>query len=54
MVGLNTDLTGVTQQLNVLTFRTFEFFVMAAAIYYLITKLVTLSARLLASRLFRY
>jgi polar amino acid transport system permease protein len=54
VVGLNTDLTGITQELNVRTFRTFEFFVMAAAIYYLITKFVTLSARLLASRLFRY
>ena len=54
VVGLNSDLTGVTQELNVRTFRTFEFFVMAAAIYYLITKTVTLSARLLASRLFRY
>jgi polar amino acid transport system permease protein len=54
VVGLNTDLTGITQELNVRTFRTFEFFVLAAAIYYLITKLVTLSARLIASRLFRY
>jgi len=54
VVGLNTDLTGVTQELNVRTFRTFEFFVMAAALYYLITKTVTLSARLLAARLFRY
>jgi His/Glu/Gln/Arg/opine family amino acid ABC transporter permease subunit len=54
VVGLNSDLTGITQELNVRTFRTFEFFVMAAAIYYLITKFVTLSARLAASRLFRY
>jgi len=54
VVGLNTDLTGITQELNVRTFRTFEFFAMAAVIYYLITKLVTLSARLAASRLFRY
>ncbi len=54
VVGLNSDLTGITQGLNVRTFRTFEFFVMAAAIYYLITKFVTLSARLVASRLFRY
>jgi len=54
VVGLNSDLTGITQELNVRTFRTFEFFVMAAAIYYLITKFVTLSARLLAARLFRY
>jgi His/Glu/Gln/Arg/opine family amino acid ABC transporter permease subunit len=54
VVGLNSDLTGITQELNVRTFRTFEFFVMAAAIYYLITKTVTLSARLMAARLFRY
>jgi hydroxyproline transport system permease protein len=54
VVGLTTDLTGVTQELNVRTFRTFEFFAMAAVIYYVLTKLVTLSARLVASRLFRY
>ena len=54
VVGLNNDLTGVTQELNVRTFRTFEFFVIAAVIYYFITKIVTLSARLVASRLFRY
>ena len=44
VVGINTDLAGVTQELNVRTFRTFEFFAMAAVIYYLITKVVTLSA----------
>jgi polar amino acid transport system permease protein len=54
VVGLTTDLTGVVQELNVRTFRTFEFFAMAAVIYYLLTKIVTMSARLLASRLFRY
>jgi His/Glu/Gln/Arg/opine family amino acid ABC transporter permease subunit len=54
VVGLNTDLTGVTQELNVRTFRTFEFFAIAAVIYYVLTKIVTLSARLVASRLFRY
>ncbi|HQR12062.1 MAG TPA: amino acid ABC transporter permease [Casimicrobiaceae bacterium] len=54
VVGLNNDLTGVVQQLNVLTFRTFEFFALAAVIYYAITKVVTLSARLIAARLFRY
>jgi His/Glu/Gln/Arg/opine family amino acid ABC transporter permease subunit len=54
VVGLTTDLTGVTQELNVRTFRSFEFFAMAAVLYYLLTKLVTLSARLIASRLFRY
>lgn len=54
IVGLNNDLTGVTQDLNVRSFRTFEYFSMAAAIYYLLAKLVTVSARLLAWRLFRY
>jgi len=54
VVGLNDDLTGVTQDLNVKSFRTFEFFAIAAVIYYLIAKLVTLSARLMAWRLFRY
>ncbi len=53
-VGLATDLAGVTQELNVRTFRTFEFFSIAAALYYLIAKAVTLGARLLAFRLFRY
>jgi polar amino acid transport system permease protein len=54
VVGLNTDLTGITQELNVRTFRTFEFFAIAAVLYYLIAKAVTLSARLAAWRLFRY
>lgn len=54
IVGVNTDLTGVTQEFNVRTFRTFEYFAIAAVIYYLITKFVTLSARAAASRLFRY
>jgi polar amino acid transport system permease protein len=54
IVGLDTDLTGVTQQLNVKTFRTFEYFIIAAALYYILAKTVTLGSRLLASRLFRY
>ncbi|MFT3972470.1 MAG: amino acid ABC transporter permease [Amaricoccus sp.] len=53
-VGMNTDLAGVTQELNARTFRTFELFAIAAVIYYLIAKTVTLAARLLAARLFRY
>lgn len=53
-VGLNTDLYGVTQDLNALTFRTFELFAIAAVIFYIITKIITLGARLIASRLFRY
>jgi His/Glu/Gln/Arg/opine family amino acid ABC transporter permease subunit len=54
VVGLNSDLTGVTQDLNVRTFRTFEYFAIAAVLYYLIAKVVTLGARLIAWRLFRY
>ena len=54
VVGLNTDLTGVTQELNVKTFRTFEYFAIAAVLYYLIAKAVTLGARAFAYRLFRY
>jgi His/Glu/Gln/Arg/opine family amino acid ABC transporter permease subunit len=54
VVGLNNDLTGVTQDYNVKTFRTFEFFALAAVIYYLIAKLIVGVARLLGWRLFRY
>lgn len=53
-VGMNADLYGVTQDLNALTFRTFELFAIAAVIFYVITKVITLGARLIASRLFRY
>ncbi|MBD9626364.1 amino acid ABC transporter permease [Ensifer sp. ENS06] len=54
IVGLTTDLTGVTQELNVVTYRTFEYFFVAACLYYLISKAFTLSARVVAWRLFRY
>ncbi len=54
VIGLNTDLTGVVQDLNVRTFRTFEYFALAAVMYYAIAKFVTLGARLIAWRLFRY
>ncbi|MEI2387371.1 amino acid ABC transporter permease [Breoghania sp. JC706] len=53
-VGMNSDLYGVTQDLNALTFRTFELFAIAAVIFYIITKIITLGARLIAARLFRY
>ncbi|WP_415182495.1 amino acid ABC transporter permease [Phaeovulum sp.] len=53
-VGLNSDLAGVTQDLNVRSFRTFEFFALAAVLYYLIAKAVTIGARLIAWRMFRY
>lgn len=54
VVAMNTDLYGVTSELNARTFRTFEFFAIAAVIFYVITKVITISARLLAARLFRY
>jgi polar amino acid transport system permease protein len=54
VVGLNNDLTGVTQDFNVRTFRTFEFFALAAVLYYLIAKVIVLAARILGWRLFRY
>ena len=53
-VGLSGDLTGVTQDLNARTFRTFELFALAAVLYYLVAKAVLLGARLIAWRLFRY
>lgn len=54
IVGLNSDLTGVTQELNIKTFRTFELFIAAAVIYYVLCKLVIAAAHLLGWRLFRY
>jgi polar amino acid transport system permease protein len=53
-VGMNSDLAGITQELNARSFRTFEFFAIAAVIFYLMTKAVTLAARAVAGRLFRY
>ncbi len=54
VVGLTNDLTGVTQALNVKTFRTFEYFALAAVLYFAMAKLLVLAARLLGWRLFRY
>lgn len=53
-VGVSTDLYGVTQALNALTFRTFELFAIAAVIFYVITKIINIVAHLIARRLFRY
>jgi hydroxyproline transport system permease protein len=53
-VGLDTDLAGVTQRFNVLTYRTFEYFTVAAVLYYLIAKMLMVASRLAAWRLFRY
>ena len=54
IVGLNSDLMGVTQELNTKSFRTFELFLIAAVIYYLLSKSMVLTARLLAWRVFKY
>jgi len=54
VVGLNNDLTGVTQDYNVRTFRPFEFFAIAAAMYYVMAKTVVFGSRLAGWRLFRY
>ena len=53
-VGMNMDLAGVTQELNARSFRTFEFFAMAAVIFYILAKGVTMAARAFAWRMFRY
>ena len=53
IIGLR-ELTGVANYYQSLTFRTFEFFLAIAAIYYLIAKLMILLARAAATRLFRY
>ncbi len=53
-VGMNTDLAGITQDLNARSFRTFEFFALAAVIYYVLAKVITIAARLVAWRMFRY
>ncbi|MBU3030754.1 amino acid ABC transporter permease [Paracoccus marinaquae] len=53
-VGMNMDLYGVTQDLNALTFRTFELFAIAAVIFYVIVKIIQAGAWLISRRLFRY
>lgn len=52
LVGMS-ELSGETQRLQSLSFRTLEFFVVAAVMYYVITKIVLLTASLLSRRLFR-
>ena len=52
LVGMN-ELSGETQRLQSLSFRTLEFFMVAAVMYYLITKFVLFSASLVSQRLFR-
>lgn len=53
-VGMNSDLYGVTQDLNALTFRTFELFALAGIIFYVIVKVIQSGATLLVRWLYRY
>jgi len=52
LVGMN-DLSGETKRLESASFRTLEFFIVAAAMYFIITKLVLLSANLLSRKIFK-
>jgi His/Glu/Gln/Arg/opine family amino acid ABC transporter permease subunit len=52
LVGLR-DLAGEANYAQSLTYRTFEFFIVTAAMYYLLAKTLEYGSRLLFSRLFR-
>lgn len=52
LVGMS-ELSGETQRLQSLSFRTLEFFIVAAVMYYIITKFVLLSSDLIAKRIFK-
>lgn len=52
LVGM-LELTGKTDQLQSLSFRTFEFYLVTAAMYFVIAKCVLLGSKLLAYKLFR-
>jgi len=52
LVGMN-ELSGETQRLQSLSFRTLEFFMVAAAMYFVITKFVLISADLISKRIFK-
>ncbi len=52
LVGMS-ELSGTTQRLQSLSFRTLEFFMVAAVMYYIITKLVLISSSLISRKLFR-
>ncbi|MCP4286151.1 MAG: amino acid ABC transporter permease [Gammaproteobacteria bacterium] len=51
LVGMN-ELSGETQRLQSLSFRTLEFFMVAAVMYFVITKFVLFSASLISQKLF--
>ncbi|MEA1914722.1 MAG: amino acid ABC transporter permease [Campylobacterota bacterium] len=52
LVGMS-ELSGETQRLQSLSFRTLEFFMVAAVMYYIITKFILISTDLIAKRIFR-
>ena len=52
LVGMG-ELSGETQRLQSLSFRTLEFFMVAAVMYYIITKFVLISADLISKRIFK-
>ena len=52
LVGMS-ELSGETQRLQSLSFRTLEFFIAAAVIYYIITKFVLFVANLVSKKLFK-
>ena len=52
LVGMN-ELSGETQRLQSLSFRTLEFFIVAAMMYFLITKFVLFSAALVSRKIFK-
>lgn len=52
LVGMN-ELSGETQRLQSTSFRTLEFFIVAAVMYFVITKLVLLASSLISKRVFK-
>ena len=52
LVGMS-ELSGETQRLQSLSFRTLEFFIVAAIMYFVITKIVLLATSLAAKKLFK-
>ncbi|MBF0288148.1 MAG: amino acid ABC transporter permease [SAR324 cluster bacterium] len=52
LVGMG-ELSGETQRLQSLSYRTLEFFIIAAAMYYVMTKFVLYSADIMSRRLFK-
>ncbi|MEA3553138.1 MAG: amino acid ABC transporter permease [Campylobacterota bacterium] len=52
LVGMS-ELSGETQRLQSLSFRTLEFFIVAAVMYYMITKFILISMDLIAKRIFK-